>query len=393
MADLVELPSRLSQTLLGRFDVCPHSAYLGLKYKGRSHEMARGAAMHLFAEKATRLLIEQGEPQLPVEVAKQLANEALDETPGVTHFDADKVREMAYHWSVGFDVDIAQIAGIEQGLALDVGDWTVVGRLDLVAFADSQTALVDDYKSSFHMPDQAEVESDFQMRTYGVLLVFGRPVVIERDRLVDGGPPLGHGVQTVRLRQVYPRFLGDDNLMRSRGFWASRAQLDDWRVDLERLVGEVAAAVEATRALIDTPLSEEGFSAAMAEVWPAIHGTHCSRCPARGECPLDESVRSWAGEVNTAEQAAEAATWADRMKDRVAATERELKAWCSSHGPLEYGADLVREFVASDSAQTDWPALEDGIERAVNYGEPFSLSLYRKARTSMRFVKSKRSAA
>jgi hypothetical protein len=127
------------------------------------------------------------------------------------------------------------------------------------------------------------------------------------------------------------------------------------------------------------------------EAWrfEAVPGTHCKQCPARGECPIPEHLRSWAGEINTEEQAVEAAALLEQEKARHAARQKELRLFAKAHGPIPVGADEELRFEEQTSYKTDWGALEAAVERAAQFGEPFDLEAYRRPSTSNRFVKKK----
>lgn len=382
----VDPPERLSQTLARLFDRCKRSAYLYMKHGGGtpSHDLDRGTAAHMFAERLMRTLIEQEEPSLyapaegedPVSAARQVASmtaamvdEIAAEHPELTlpAFEWDAVRQMAYHLAVGLDVDPRNVVGIEQKFVLDLEcGWTLSGKVDLASI-DGDFGYVDDWKTSFHVPPQGDFEKSIQVKLYAVLLMFGQPVT-KRPKGEERHPPLGDGLQFVRGRELYPRYLTDDLRLRERYSVFSRQQLVDFRLnDLERIGRDLSAALESWK-------------------FPAVPGSHCSECPCEPECPLPADLRRHAGEINSEEQAVEALAWAERTSDRVNATRKEVRNFAKSHGPLRVG-DLIFEWRPESSWVTDWPGLEEHVVECAVFGRPLDLPAFRKERVSTKFAK------
>lgn len=429
----VTLPDRFSQTLLAKADNCMRSAYLYVVHGGGvpGVQLDRGTAAHAVFERMTTTLLEREEPSFVGMVERQLLEEGLDakqaglgsvaaltaeivdevlrERPDLPLpvGDADAVREMAYHWAIGMAIDPAKIVGVERKFVMDIAGREVSGIVDLAAIA-GDVAQVDDYKSSFSVPDQEKYERGFQGKLYGGLLLFGHPVERVRcgdcngvgvgDLLVGPGveparaaiacdscggrgyverrePCIGGGVGYVRTRELYPRYLNDDGTLRSRENVLSRAEVQDFLVDVERLV-----------------LRLEGAGKSLA--FPARPGSHCSQCPARPECPLPAHLRSHAGEINSMGQASEAAAKADTMRNELDALEKELKGFANAHGPIRYGVDLVRRFKASEgrsvkrvAGRAGWDELQQAAVNAAEFGEPFDIGEWVKPTRSMRFVR------
>lgn len=379
-------------TFLRYADSCLHSALLYTKHRGGapSMHMQRGSAFHAVAERMTLALVEQGESSLfaaqPGEDAAVAAREVaslssafVDEVLRertdlhVSTGEADAIRVMAFHWAAATVLDPNRVIGVEQKFVADVGGREVSGIIDL-ALAGPQDGLAEivDYKTSFYVPEAESYRQSFQPRFYAFLLMHGFPV-----RKVDGvevrDPSLGDRTQWVTTREVYPRYLSSEGNLRERDHVLSRTDVAQFRGDLERLIERVERA------------------AADGE-WPAVLGDHCSVCPARAECPITDTLRSWAGEVNTPEQAREAAAWADVQGERVAATNKELKAWANRNGPIRYGKDLVRDFVLVESrsvkkkgGKSDWEGLSEAVFRAAEFGEPFQLGEWVKESGSTNF--------
>jgi hypothetical protein len=407
----VEPPTRLSQTFLRHADRCMRSAYLYLKYRGGTPavELDFGTAYHLFAEQALIDLIVAGEQTLyapqegedPRIAARSVAShtaamcdEILRERPELTlpargTHSRDALRQLAYHFAIGNDINPQEIAAIEKKFVLDLDTgWTVSGKIDVATLSDDpRVGGVHDHKTTFAMPAQGDFEELYQLRLYALLLVFGNPVEPAQcpechGKPMDGAPiavcstcdglgvverrlpPIGGDLQWVRARELYPRLLDAEGKIRFRSTVVSRQELIDWRRDLEEQSLKVAEALETWR-------------------WPAVPGSlQCRECPCRPECPLPAHLRRHAGEIESNEQAAEAAEWVETTSAQLTATKKELRSYSNVHGPIRYGTDKVYEFSTSESWSTDWENLELAIERARLYGEPLDLSLYRQPRVS-----------
>jgi hypothetical protein len=369
------MPSTFRQSLLARADQCRHSAMLDVKHDGGSdsHAKQRGTAYHLFAEKMIRTLIEQGEPTLyaraegedAVSAAKQVASlsaamveEVLDEHPelALPVSEIDAVRVMAYHTAIGFDLDPRNVLAIEQQFHLEVEGHTVTGTVDVASQLRDDTLDVTDWKTSFNVPGESEFAGLFQTKLYAVLMMFGTP---------EGGLPIGDGINWIRGRQVFPRYLSDDGLLMTREVVFSRQELTDWRFDVERLVRDLAGRFESGD-------------------WPAVPGSHCSMCAAPQECPLPPKLRDYAGTVNTVEQASLALGAADRTSAAVNATRKEVREFAKRAGPIRVGDGEYR-WVETEKWDTDWEGLEEAVFEAVNFGQPFDMSLYRKRKPGTSF--------
>jgi hypothetical protein len=386
----IDQPPRLSQTVLKHANLCARSAYLYLRHGSvPSIELDRGTAFHLFAERAQLLLVEQDEPILEADVAKDLMDLVLDEHPelGVTAEDALHLREMAYHmagdergragavksdgkpYPVGFDWRPQEIVAVERMFALDVEGWTVVGKIDRLTFGADLVLGVDDHKSQLHVPRAEDYNGTFQTKLYVGSVMFGFPLGADEAR----EPSVGDRIQWARAREIYPRYLRGDGTVQQRDVVYSRAEIAEFLVDLARTVRKV------DKALTDWK-------------WPAIRSAAgCGICPCKAECPLPQHLRSHAGEVNSLDEASEAAEWADATSDLVRATREEIKRYARHHQvTVPVGGDEEYVFEVRESFKTDWEALEVGVERAARFGEPWSLDEVRKRQSSTSFVKRKR---
>lgn len=411
----------MSQTLLSKANACPHSAYLYRRHRDldvQSVQRAFGSVFHLFAEVAMRELIATGEATLyaaqegedllyarqqVASLTAAMVDEILREHPElpvpIRHgsHSVDHLRQCAYHWAVGYDVKPDQVLGLEQTYELDVAGITIRGRIDVVALLSSDTIGVDDYKSSYAMPDQAGFEEKLQVPLYCCLVAFGNPVDDAGERL----PSVAAGANWFRGREVYPRYLLDTDELGSRGgddpF--SRTELADFLHDLERLIDQTrdrfekwaAFEEEAGGVEVESEAQAEELRAmeavSLGECFPAVPGPHCSQCPAQAECPLPKKLRDYQGAITDMEQASAVM----RSVDRTEAIMRTLKADCrrfaSEHGAIPLGPGKAYGFKSVESWKVkDWVALELAVHDGANFGKPFDLGEFRKRSASMRFV-------
>ncbi|HMS60641.1 MAG TPA: PD-(D/E)XK nuclease family protein [Solirubrobacteraceae bacterium] len=384
VAENVPAPSRISQTLARRMDVCPRSAYLYLRYKGgpSSAAMNRGTAFHIFAERMAVELIRRGErslfapaqidPDDPQDHGEDLSQAARDvasltqamveqvfeDFPDLTMpaAERDSTRAMAYHLAIGWDVDPQAIVGVERMFSLELEcGWTIVGKVDLATLPSATVGEVADYKTTLAVPSQEEHAQSFQAKLYALLLMYGRPV---------DGEPFGSHLTHVTGRMIYPRAKPRETgkglrLVQREATW-SRGQLDEFRMDVEALGRRVSDALESGD-------------------WAAQAGPHCSECPAPRECPIPRELRNYAGTILEPEQASEAWEWAMRAKAAVAAVEKEVKAFAKAHGGVVVG-DQVFEWRVSESrrlrsvgGRSDWDGLAQAVLDAATYGTPFEL--------------------
>lgn len=402
---------RLSATLATKLDTCKRSGYLYLRHDGApaSHEMMRGTALHLFAEEMEHELVKSGDQSLLAAIRDEdptaamgevasitaaMVNGIRDEHPDLTipEYEWDKVREMAYHLGIGFDVDLADtVTGIEQKYVLDLDcGLRLVGKVDLSLMVGPDLGQADDYKTQFYIPEQKDFDRGMQLPVYGVLMCFGHRVfgascpdcqgagvLLDPE---DGAPdrgnvvchecngagevdgpleePLGGHLQAVRLREVYPRFLSDDGTVRYRERIMSRTELATVRDALEAMGRDLLARLESWD-------------------FPAVNGPHCTYCPAMHDCPIPRSHRRFAGEIGSKAEAAEALSWADRQSALVKATRAEARRHVEAFGPVELDGN-VWEIVVSEQTglkkkgrNSDWQGLEVAARAAADYGEPF----------------------
>lgn len=410
----IDPPNRLSVTFLKLADHCMRAGYLALAHKGAaSHRMLGGSAFHTGAERLMLDLIESGEQsvyapqtivvgeslaleeekdaklglsQTTAAIVDEILEEDLEHAPPA--HEADAVRQMLYHLAIGNDVNPQSVVGVEQPfvLELDAG-WQLVGKVDLAYLLEPGFAAVDDFKTGYGIPGEGDFlgsTTGFQLRTYAVLLAFGRPATFvnadgqpigpgddrEDGRYVATGPRM-QGLQRVRARAVYPRYLtgedGDpDRRLRCRVLrqpdgreWLSRQMLHEHRLDLERRARAVSAAFSSWD-------------------WPAVPGDHCSECPAQALCPIPKELRNYAGSMNHPEEAGEALDWADRTSANVRAVRAEARRFIEHNGPapapvgMEYALEVkATRALRKRGGRSDLDGLLAAATAAAEFGEAF----------------------
>lgn len=407
----IDLPSRWSQTFLRHGDRCMRSAYLYLKHgSAPANHLDRGTALHVFAEQVPWTLLQSAqmdqegavpgsaEPApavLEADVAETMMNVVLAEHPelAVTIDDADHLREMVYHlagdergrdgkrrpdgrhYPVGFDWDPTAVVAVERMWVLELDGVRLVGKIDVAWLLASMVLRVRDYKTSLAIPKVEEFAGGFQLKFYGALMLFGQPLNEQTGELEPG---IGDGINWVDVGEVYPRYTRrDDGTVMDRTVTFSRTELRKFvDEDLTRLVRRMKGAFETWE-------------------FPAARGdAQCSQCPASAECPLPSVLRPHAGEINTIEQAEEALTWAEMTAAKVSATRAEAKAFARAHGvTVPCGTDTEYAFVVDEKWSTRWEDLEEGVEKARLFGQPFALSEVRRRSASTSFKKRKREVA
>jgi hypothetical protein len=428
-------PERLSQTLARYLNRCPYSAYLYVATGGSAPtlEMDRGTLAHagLALMMAWQLQgrVPAGFDETPgaagdealSALTAEIVRQAAEENPRLwlSHEQKDVARLCVFHGAIGLDVKAEHVAGIERKflLELDCG-WTVSGIIDLASMPGDTLGQVDDYKTSLHVPPEQEWDW-FQTKLYAAMLMFGRPHVGDehcarcegsgepaadlsgarcpdcrgRGKIEVFGDPIGSHLREVLGRELYPRH---DPRKRADGTLAhvcrrEGGQPKPWtRLELQELVIDLNDAGDRLSEMLTT--------------WkfPARFGTKaCGECPAEELCPIPRGYRRFAGHIRTREEAGEAWAWADRMKSKVAATEKEVKAWADrTAASLTLGETTwehqISEVTALKKARgrADWDGFRSALELAEAAGEPIAPVLEEYIRVSNRseFKKVKKGA-
>lgn len=414
----VEVPRRFSMTLMERHDDCPRAAYLGVKHRmPGSHNLDRGILGHAVLERAMKELMRMGERQFSPDDPEQAASimhafvdEQLRARPElvVPRRDVDDVRELAYHWAVGYDVDPEHVAGLEQLMVLDLDcGVTLSGKMDLIALPSIDVGQVDDYKTGRALVTQEEYDGKVQPWFYAVLLVYGAPVTVTpcwncdagtvpivggcpicdgRGRYEERGEPgaLGGHLKGVWTREVYPHPKPrDDGSLHRREMLLAKTAIADYRADLERAAETLRDRFESW----DFPARSSGGT---------LNGSWCSRCPAPHECPLPAELRNHAGTINSLPEAEEAWAKAQHDKARIAAIEKEVKNFAKAHNvPIRVGdqewtwTPKQGRAVRKVRGRSDWDGLVAAVVEARDFGTRFDVSEFVVPTAGSEFKKSK----
>jgi hypothetical protein len=439
---------RASMTLLRHFDNCERSAYLYLKHDGGvgSHPMRRGSALHRVLQLLTDAMVENGEPRVPPELAKAVVDEVLADPaypcPVAEH---DYLRESVYRWADETTFDPGSVIACETLFVLEIAGVEVRAKIDRAEVLEDGAVHVVDYKSARALPayeDVARKRPDgsmaakaFQLVVYGLALAYGRPVRIEPCAECGGtGVPKGTGsppgtsanncqpcmargyVEVVEpfpladraprfdLEYVYPGIETRDGKMATRPVPLTRRELEEYLASLGAVVKRFLASAEGEecptcegegRALVNVGLeSTEGPDVVMCPTcegrgrvgdWPAVPGSWCHECPAEMECPIPRELRSYAGAVNTREEAAQTAMVVDRQKAWTKAVDKELREWVKRNGSLRVG-DQVLEYATVESDEIrDKEGFLAAVQRAVEYGEPLDRAEWIRHKVGSRF--------
>jgi hypothetical protein len=319
------------------------------------------------------------------------------------------LRESAYRWAAEWAVDPVSVVAVETLFVLQLGGYEVRCRIDFAELRERGAVVyVADYKSSRaapsfedvsrKRPDGSLMAKNFQLVLYALVLAFGVPVRVEECDVAPmistgehppkchrcGGSgrmevpepfPVAGRAQRFDLEFVFPGIEDRDGKMLRRPVTLTRLELEEYRASLEGLLARLAH-------------SEESGD------WPAVSSTTaCNECPAASECPIPPELRDHRGEMNTAEQVAEALEKRHVEKKLNAAVQREISAFVKARGPVRYGGGMVAEIGHRVSVEIrDKDGMFAAQDRAVNFGEPFDRSKFVKEKHSFPLVERELSA-
>lgn len=375
--EAITVPSKPSQTFLKHHDVCDRAAYLYLRYRAGagSHELNRGAVVHDVIAQLTNECVNAGQSKVDPVRGKQALVDYMDENPHLqlSAKERDAARYMIRNWCLGSWFQPERVLAVETTLTMQIGDWTILGRVDLAEELGHDTIQVVDYKTSFDMPDGDEWKGEsfdsegkprwsgnFQTQLYALLLAEGT---------LDDGDTLGDEYNIFRMRLLFPRYLKPEGLA-YRGAVMTREQLLDFKIDVESQL----------RRLSEVNIEQRK--------WQPTPGNHCRECPAEYACPLPKLLRpeSQHAELNTIEDLEKAgAAWmfmskrAGNLKARIkkAATrigDENPDLLELDHGDkgVYIGTDQALVFIHAENERRKTKAHEfrSDIEAAAEYGRP-----------------------
>ena len=354
-----ERPERVRQTFLSTADACRHSAYLSLKHPAKGHPLTRGSLVHLFIERATNVLIAEGERQLPPDVAKDLMQSILDEAVEVDlpAYEQDAARICANHWAECTLLDPDTFVGCELPLTLEIDGWTITGTLDRLDIRED-TAFIADAKTGLGVPSQAEFENKPQLPTYGALLMFG---TIRGEKV-----PLGAGINMISMKEVYPRLDPIDGELVFRHRIMDRREVTDHLDSLRGLVKRLSHSFET------------GY-------WPATPGSHCRFCPAPQECPILDELDP--APLENLEQARELAIQQHLHKGTPRKATQLLRGWVEKNGNFTFGRDMEVTVETTERRKTiNADQLEEAVMASANFGAPFDRARFFSSTIGSRLV-------
>lgn len=390
-----ELRGRASQTLLRHFNGCERAGYLYQAHKGsvQTVEMARGSALHEVAERATQLMLEEGEVSMPPELWKVIVNEVLAAHP-VPVEEHDYIREMSYRMAGELVIDPPALIACETLFVLDVdlgeglGVWQVRAKVDRAELRGGGAQVyVADYKSSRAAPAYDDVArkrrdgtfatKNFQLILYGLAVVYGLPVRVKKCSVCGGrdvaewvGPcendcrrgwvehvepfSVAPRAQEVIAEFIYPGLEDSEGRMLRRTTGLTRAELEEYRESLVTVVRRLARAE-------------------VSGDWEAVLSDGaCGECPCKVECPIPLELHDFRGTINTFEEAATAAERRYVRRKLDEALGKELRAFSKAHGqPIRFGKDRVLDFSLQERSTVDKEGLRLAVQLAVDLGEPF----------------------
>ncbi len=326
----------VSQSALARLDVCPYSCMLYARHRDervQSHAMARGELLHALAEWLIKECLRTGEVEIPPDVAREqvdaLADERLDLV--IPHRERDALRGMAWNLASGTTVNPANPPHVEVEVELEIGGWTVRGRIDRVDVI-GRDVYIRDLKTSLATRSQEDFEASFQTLFYALLWSEG----------TVNGERIGEGADTFHLAEEYVRFVSKR--------CGACGSYNDGHADACKECGESDAFEPASlfrrtmtigkrelhdfRRSLTTLLARLGQSVEDAH-WPASPGSHCNTCPCQPECPLPRTQRPV--QITTPEEARKYAQDLDRGEAELKRIKAALREWVKEEGEIRYG--------------------------------------------------------
>lgn len=358
----IERPESVRQSFLAKYDSCPHSAYLYLKHDGgtESHYKTRGTAFHLFMQRATEEMLEQGEPTMPGDVGRQMADEIMAEHPEwvISAKEQDAVRLMAWNWCEATVLDLNALIGVEVPLKIELGGYTITGTLDRIE-VHGQSLHIHDAKTSLHVPTREEAQKAFQGMLYALLAVEG---FHERT-----GLGLGHGINDVWFWLEYPRYRTDEGPLVMRDASWERPEIHEFKTSLLRNLDAMSESFESGE-------------------WPARDGSWCDLCPAPSECPIPAHLRQ-VEHIGSLADAEDAFSQTMALEREMRRYRDGLRAWVKEHGPIYRGDYAYDARVSTSREVKDWDGLHEGIRRSVEFGVPFVMDDHIRPKTSTKYAK------
>ena len=312
------------------------------------------SALNLFEQCPLRFKIERVEKRKAEPTAPLLIGSAVHAgiAAYVRHLQAENL-QTDITWS-GQALEAAAAAMKKEGRNLDADEWDEVGRIfqsfisshmfdpsviaevekmekiplnglqfwaviDLLE-AEGGRAKLRDWKSSWKVPSQAEVDRDFQLRVYAWAV-----------NKLYGFEEVECCLEFVRHGAVRSTVIGPEEIAATE----------------ERILGAIQAIEAETE-------------------WAPTPGSHCSYCPWAGECTAPESEaeepEALAGRILVLEQ-------------QLREAQAKLKEYCNEHGPVVVGGERFSYYDSHGLKATDVTAISRFMEmRGLNPADYFSIN-------------------
>lgn len=298
---------RIRQSFAALYDSCPRAALFSIGEGGFStHAQARGSIAHEFKQKVVAECVENKETSYPVEMAKPLMVEVIEESGlPIPAEEFDMLMGLAWKFCEAHTFNIDKIVDLEEEYTTDVDGLILTGRPDVLEI-DGRVATVRDYKTGWAIDPETELRGSFQGRWYAKLVFDNYPQI-----------------HTVRLRWEYERW------SQIREVAIEKGDLPD----IDAMLAALAARIRRSR------LTDE---------WPASPGKWCSLCPSPQRCPIPDQYRG-EGLVTSQESADAVAELLLSLEAIRTKARKSLRAWCDEHGPIEIGGMRFDFHLKADS--------------------------------------------
>lgn len=322
-------------------ECCPAGAY-ALAVEGRegpsTRGAARGTAIHEAFSRYVAHLFRTGR-QTDWDAMEGITREVLADFPELAFAEATEVRDQASNIARGFLFEPAHYYGSEESFAtvLDLGDGRhveITGRVDLLeACVPEGWARITDCKTNHVIPADSAVRTDFQLRTYAMLVLDNLPPAVQ---VVHGSLWLTR--YNIRVPQ------------KGEAAW-TREDIEAFR---EHLINRL-------RAFLDGKLVREFVPSTWCQYCPRRRPSDCTHWRLSGAAPT----------ITSAEKARRVAARIVAEEQRLDALKAALKEWVAAEGPVRIGSTAKAETFANwTETQTSYPfsTLEEAVSLLVEQG-------------------------
>lgn len=348
-------------TLLRHYNSCPRSGLMYQANKGtvQNVAMVRGSAFHAICERATKLMVEQGEPVIPPELVKDIVGDVLTDY-AVPMEEHDRLREMTYRWATEWAIEPSNVIACEDLFVLDVAGWKVRAKVDFAELRlDGRQLYIGDYKSGAGAPNGDDVgrkrpdgslsAKSLQLIVYALAVKYGKRVIVDAAGNERPEPSPAARAQEMIGEYVFAAIEDSEGHMLRRTVGLTALEMSEYLESLKALVTRLGRAEQSGD-------------------WPAIvSSAGCAECPCPSRCPIPADLREHNGTITDVAQAASMLEAMDRRKDDDSKQRAAIKAWAKENDvEIRFGADKVARFVLSETERID----KDAVLEAVRTGRP-----------------------